>query len=1361
MKTDCIYLPKVKNAAGESVPSILYKDLKDNINLKENRPILNFVYAQYFLDGGTAMDAAGYTAKDVNGQHLADDVYAFYEVSEIINEQADPSKLIEAAMSNDLKAIDSSRNTIYYDNAVKIIKNIVKFNNENKVFIASMQKVGDFYIINVENRNALTQWKQYEAEDIMDSIQKVSEAFNRVGYDLEKLAVKFPKLFSMTNLSSTIGYLMSLTSTKINYMSQNELAFLLNLLDSNSTEYSRIISKYGTLEEAAKKLYEDINGLSSKPLTSGEKSLLVNSIRIAQNFNKLKFTDLISDISAIEDHTIFNRKKSYDIENIIKDIKKEVGLSDKNTIIIDREITKLSQAAENAIILLDNKLKAIEKKYGVTSESEELEKLQDAILKNMDSKRYYQALLMVLKEANDTFKNIETSLENVQGPKGSKEYLKNLAAISVENKKLVQAYINILEKLSNADELVIDTLITIDDVENLKQEAIPILKHARSLQKSFKINQEKIIIDVIADWLGWGNELPDGRTVASLKNLLTDDTGFLEHIYSVSRSSNPLAAAIGSLTREAQDNRNIIMQHYNYRISEATKKLRKAGIRDTKWMYDEYGYIISEYDWKAFYEDIHESKKELMKHNVTGLEYKIALRDAINQVTEEIVVDAKTGRTIKVPIFKVSDENNPLLKLNKAQLEYYKEIMQIKNELESMLPEYAICHYLPPQVRSNSLWDSKGWKDFFKRFGDKFVDPFRITEDDTELAGKLTFADTIGEDYITKDEADYDDTLRKEIPIYHTRKLKDQSKLITDFSGALQRLAYSAINYKCMNDIEAVVLTMADFLKQQGENERSSDNSVKASIVESAENTYAKQIGDLAKQTNTSKVIESYLDREYYGMPLTKKTNPRLAKLVKTLLGYNRFKQLATNITGGTSNFLVGEYQMFLEAVGSDNFNLKDLLWADALLMGDKIVKAPGKFMDYITNNTSELCVLVGNYFDPLQENFTEQGHKRYNSIIRNMFSLDYSGMTYGIGENLIHYTVMYAMLNHEKVYLNGKKVPLYKIFEKTNKKGNAELKIKNGVNLIERDGYGNEVPGRELTDLNDEYLLDFRRKIRHVNQECHGAMNSEDRGVFSRMLLGRMLGQFRQWMVEHYSRRYRGLHWDGSAKQFTEGWYKTLARFLGNNSESISKWSWKSRLTRAELINIIKEYEKESDLRAKSTNGTGKLSERGFKSLEQKAKLARKRLKNLRIASAELIISTLLLGLNIGLMIKRNDDDDELEIETPAGRFFYYQYVRLSWDINAATPFGAIQEIQSVVNKPMAALDRISGALYPITGLAEINEEYESGIHEGENKYKVKLLRTLPLYKDIENWDKILDEDHKYWEDMLQPFEIGRGAVR
>lgn len=134
----------------------------------------------------------------------------------------------------------------------------------------------------------------------------------------------------------------------------------------------------------------------------------------------------------------------------------------------------------------------------------------------------------------------------------------------------------------------------------------------------------------------------------------------------------------------------------------------------------------------------------------------------------------------------------------------------------------------------------------------------------------------------------------------------------------------------------------------------------------------------------------------------------------------------------------------------------------------------------------------------------------------------------YSSGEYIIHCVNMYALLHHEKVLLNGEKISLYDAFDTTNnQQGNKELTLKQGVTLLN---------GEQLTP---EYIDKIKKKLRYVNQSTHGAMNDEDKGLIHQYLWGRMAMNFRQWMVEHYSRRYRGRYHNDALDEDREGyWY-------------------------------------------------------------------------------------------------------------------------------------------------------------------------------------------------------------------------------
>lgn len=156
--------------------------------------------------------------------------------------------------------------------------------------------------------------------------------------------------------------------------------------------------------------------------------------------------------------------------------------------------------------------------------------------------------------------------------------------------------------------------------------------------------------------------------------------------------------------------------------------------------------------------------------------------------------------------------------------------------------------------------------------------------------------------------------------------------------------------------------------------------------------------------------------------------------------------------------------------------------------------------------------------------------HTRYHrSLFRKILAHDCSMIGYGAGEHFVHYVNMYAVLHHEKVLVNGKETTLYHAFKVSDKQdGNAELELVSGVTRMD---------GSAITA---EYLEEVKRKIKYVNQTTHGSMNIEDKGRIHQYLLGRAIMNFRQWMVEHYSRRFRKRHWDGILQAFREGYWNS-----------------------------------------------------------------------------------------------------------------------------------------------------------------------------------------------------------------------------
>jgi hypothetical protein len=60
-----------------------------------------------------------------------------------------------------------------------------------------------------------------------------------------------------------------------------------------------------------------------------------------------------------------------------------------------------------------------------------------------------------------------------------------------------------------------------------------------------------------------------------------------------------------------------------------------------------------------------------------------------------------------------------------------------------------------------------------------------------------------------------------------------------------------------------------------------------------------------------------------------------------------------------------------------------------------------------------------------------------------------------------------------------------------------------------------------------------------------HGAFGEDDRSSAKKYALFRMFMNFRQWMPEHYARRFRGRHYNAEIGMDREGYYVTVFNFV------------------------------------------------------------------------------------------------------------------------------------------------------------------------------------------------------------------------
>ena len=1257
-KNSCELYPIIKGK-----PSKLYKDL---LKVTGNRPKANYIYAVYLQSGVAAqMDSLGYSRND-QGEHKIADVEKHLDVMSFIRESTE-GKVSE--VSRTIGATDFSGNPIDYTNAKDALDIAQRHNSSSKGTVAAVYSKGDKFNIVVDVKNTRTQLRSAQVEKQLQQWNILKQAINSIGVDIESADIN-KSVYNATTARNAIQQMHNIQLTDNKYLDRKEIKDLL-VFNESSTQVQRLKQMFGTLDEVAQKIYDSYR---TGGVTSSQRALIDATLANCKKYNGLNINAVLNQIESVE-QAIGNTEEGK-IEDTIKALNKKYNLDFNEIVLVGNNIRSLSQAASEAAVTLQRQLKKMKAEQGITPETTRLEQSLHTLMKEINSNRYYIGILEFLNEASLQIQKMENILQNTPQSGSNLERASAMAKSLMQVKSITDGYKNILTSLSNIDNIISDERLNDTDKQVIKDQATKLVEFFNKHDKTLKELRLNTMTTIATEYLG--DKLSNGMAVVNIVEMAEKDSTIYDYLYSIGRVSNPLIATMGNIIRDAQSSRDAKMNAISLRIRRAENKLRKAGIK-SDFMYEPNGYIISDIDWTAYNKARAKFRKGLKGQGNRGLSIDEAMKNWEDANTEDRIVDSISGRTEKVPNATYRKE---FPQLSTEQQEYYNTMMQIKGELGTLLPNYAQRHYIPPQVRRSfidaiqSAVKGGSLQGLIKAIRTKFKDLTTIREDDDRYANNGIVN---GEEYNIVSGA-LDNTPFRQIPIFYINKIKDQGELLKDFSSAIQHLAGTAINYEAMNNIKDTVEFMADFIKDQ---EVAAGRSYKSlDMVEDTGIRVYKQLRAFANNSNTIGIVDGFVDKFIYGVNF--KNPGKYHMLLKNLLAYTSLKSLAVNVKGAISNYLVGELQMLVESGAMEFYNPIDYAWAHKKVFGDNTKGSVGRIMDFMTNNTNSKSVLLAQIFDPLNENFVELQHQRYyRGPLRHLLGKNFSFIGYGTGEHLIHFVNMYAVLHNTKIKINGKTKSLYDVFSVGNKvDGNSELII--DKNATYTDDNGQEVP------IDDAFLEKIRKRIRYVNQTTHGAMNEEDKGLIHQHMAGRFIMNLRQWMVEHYSRRFRSSHYDATLGENREGYYNTASKFAYAMAGDIFR------------------FQRESMLHWNEMNPM------------QKA--------NCRRALSEILVLSSLLTLSFAL---GEPDDHKKEWLM---RMFIYQTKRAITDVNGSTPWGIPMEMNTLINSPIAASNVVNSFIYPFAGIGDINETIKSGKHKGENRYFRNIKKYLiPFYGQIE----------------------------
>lgn len=1314
-KKSCILYPEI-----EGKPSKLYKDLLKRQNV--SRPLANYLYACYVAEGSdiaVKMDEAGYI-RNSQGQHSEKDYWKFIDGTSIV-EQLGNLDEVEKSMG----ATDKAGRPIDYTDAREALEKAHEFNLSSKAFVAVVNQhrsdSGTVYNITLSEKNARTHNWDAKINEMLKIWDINKQVLNSIGVDIDALSAIAPTTFNAFN-ADLYKSLKNLQRLSIDNMYKNDAMILFNF-DADSLPVQRLVKSFGSIENAAQALSDINHRIGDYSL--GQKTLLKRAIDHCKKFKGLDIDKLGEQVEGTKlNLALSNEEES--IRDTLHKLHKKYRINKEEIQRTDRKIKKLSDAAVEAVFTLERQARELEKRQGDLEESKRIESLITQLGKEIRNKKYYRGLLNFLDEANKRALQMDETMEGLPTTGTELDKIFDKARILQDIKTIYKQYYRIVAALAN-EHIRIDESIDKTDIENIRNTAKQIVEVFDKWEDALDNATQNTMVDLVKQVVG--RETPNGQITANVVRMAAVDTGRADYLYSMGRSSNPIINAAGNIIRNAQNQRNDVLIPWRARVDKVTDKLYKSG-STSEFMYEDDGHIISDIDWALYYTARDAKKADLMKNGYKGINLKMALKNWEEANTVDLVVDKKSGRTEKIPNEHYRKE---FPKLTPAQQEYYNTMMQIKGEIGTLLPNYAQHHFLPPQIRRGML-DALGHatslfedykqfgKDVGKAFKNKAQDMWTVREDDTDYNYKGIIN---GEEYEYA-ESDYDDAELRQIPIFYVNKLKDQGELLKDFSSGIMALAGTAANYDAMSNVCQVIEFMRDFVVDQD----AAFKDRKADFISMKGLTVAKEVYRRLKNTNTKAIMEGFVSQHIYGQKLDPDQMifpAKWSKLIQSIMGYTSFKALGTNIPGAFANFTIGELQMLREAFTGQFYNAKDFAWAHSKLFGGAGVS--GEIMELLTNNMKHKATLFRELFDPIQESYSDTTHKRYyKSMFRQMVGHDCSFIGYGAGEYLLHYINMYSVLHNKKVKYKGKSIPLYDAFEvKDNEDGSSELIIKEGV--TRPDG----------GEIDAEYLSNIRKLVRGVNQMTHGSMNEEDKGLIHQQMLGRLVMQFRQWMVDFYSVRYRKAYKDDALGTVMEGYWRTAGRKIKNtliSEDTREMYHDPETSTKDVMKQFIKDFTQFS-IRAKAEWLNPDMSE-----MERY---------NIKRVLSEMGTFFCLLGLSFAL---GEPDKHKKEFWR---RWWIYQTKRMLLETEAGMPnLYTLSSGLTILQSPMASVDFADSFLYVFYGLfnGDLFEEIKSGKHKGENRYWRNVQKyDLPAYKNIEQWDSFYDKDA-----LFQVFEHNPG---
>ena len=887
-------------------------------------------------------------------------------------------------------------------------------------------------------------------------------------------------------------------------------------------------------EEALGKLLQ--RNLAGKPWEAPRKNLIQRALAwIIGKFKGYKATDFEKAILEADSFTA----------NIAKDILSGGRkLTEDDIVRSNRQATfnALSSRVERDMKILNEAIDTIAKKakIGIVNPNAgrsamiELEKYtKEGVETRLGILKYAWEALKELHGINQTFdKNIETFDAT------KFKYMRNV-------KSILDSYIPFIKNLSEAvveDEGKEDNEwkepVTINGVE---VDVKDIIKELESLANFITIKYNKAayehFIEFLKPFLGQNIKIPFGKDkgkVISIEELMKrapGDISFMDMwLDSMADSADTILQLFNSVVQKANDAARENSIQFIHRVQALMLEAKKRGINDFEFMFEKdskgnkTGDYISPVDHPKFQEDLQafqEYLDEKYGKNAKGDTAKAKMAEKTKWLGEH----AKSiyGNPEPLPIMY---RNEAFYSLTPDQEYIRSQYMALKAELEEKLPANRTDALRAIQIRKDRtqrLLDSGSMNALLGNLKGMIEEEFLTTSDDDQLFGDTT----------TSGLAYFDKTPFNRLPLLYQNRLKDPNELSTDIFGALTAYAYMACKYEQIEKVVDPLEVGRDLMR------RREVQMAEGGLLHQEQFTFAgREVKNPIRMTETNimKRLDAFFDSQVYGKYLkdsgafrigNKKVNNN--KLVSHILKMSSLAQLGFNYLANTANITTGIAMQNIEAVAGEYFNVKELALADKAYASELMHYVPE-----LGNRVKKSKLALFDEFFNIRQDYNKEVKKsQVSNLLRRMFGDTIAYLGQDAGDHWLYNRTAIAMAMRKKVLLDGKEMSLWDALKPVDAGvGNNKIMKLNTADIRELNG--------DPLDMSK-----FSRRVAHINHGLFGIYNDEDSSVANRVIVGRLILQYRKWIKPQMNKRFMAAQYSNVMDQYEEGYYRTVARVV------------------------------------------------------------------------------------------------------------------------------------------------------------------------------------------------------------------------